>query len=69
MKEIKAIVVCIVPFIVAALLIYPFMAIVGANLDPFMWERGDRWFYMVCSTCAGLMLLVRVLHVHLSGEM
>ena len=63
MKELKAIVVCVVPFIVAALLLYPFMAIVGADFDPFMWERADRWFYMISSSCAGLMLLVRVMHV------
>jgi hypothetical protein len=63
MKELKAILVCIVPFVVAALLLYPFMAIVGADFDPFMWERADRWFYMISSSCAGLMLLVRVMHV------
>jgi hypothetical protein len=65
MKEIKAIGVCVVPFIVAALVLYPFMAIVGADFDPFMWERADRWFYMIASVGAGLMLLVRVLHVHM----
>jgi hypothetical protein len=63
MKELKAIAVCVVPFIVAALLLYPFMAIVGANFDPFMWERHDRFFYMVSSVCAGVMLLVRVMSV------
>ena len=63
MKEMKAILVCTVPFVVAALLLYPFMAIVGADFDPFMWERADRWFYMVASTGAGIMLLVRVMHV------
>jgi hypothetical protein len=62
MKEMKAILVCIVPFVVAALLLYPFMAIVGADFDPFMWERADRWFYMIASSCAGLMLLVRVMN-------
>jgi hypothetical protein len=63
MKEIKAIVICVVPFIVAALMLYPFMAIVGANFDPFMWERADRFFYMISAMCAGVMLLVRVLSV------
>lgn len=63
MKELKAILVCIVPFVVAALMLYPFMAIVGADFDPFMWERADRWFYMIASTGAGIMLLVRVMHV------
>ena len=66
MKELKVILVCIVPFIVAALMLYPFMAIVGADFDPFMWERPDRFFYMVSSVCAGVMLLVRVLSV--SGD-
>ena len=66
MKELKAIVTCTVPFIVAAVLLYPFMAIVGANFDPFMWERHDRFFYMISSVCAGVMLLVRVLSV--SGD-
>jgi hypothetical protein len=69
MKELKAILVCIVPFVVAALLLYPFMAIVGADFDPFMWERADRWFYMVASTAAGVMLLVRVMHVHTTDGM
>jgi len=64
MKEMKAILVCIVPFVVAALVLYPFMAIVGADFDPFEWERADRWFYMIASTGAGVMLLARVLHVH-----
>jgi len=62
MKEMKAILVCIVPFMVAALLLYPFMAIVGADFDPFMWERSDRMFYMVSSACSGLMLFIRVMY-------
>ena len=64
MKEIKEITLCVVPFIVAAVLVYPFMAIVGADFDPFMWERTDRFFFMISSVCAGLMLLARVMHVH-----
>ena len=63
MKELKAILVCIVPFVVAALLLYPFMAIVGADFDPFMWERDDRVFYFILSVGFGIMLLVRVMHV------
>jgi hypothetical protein len=66
MKELKEILICTTPFIVSALLLYPFMAIVGADFDPFMWERPDRFFYMVSSVCAGVMLLVRVLSV--SGD-
>jgi hypothetical protein len=60
MKEIKAIVVCVVPFIVAALLLYPFMAIVGANFDPFMWERDDRMFYAISTALFGWALFMRV---------
>jgi hypothetical protein len=63
MKELKVILVCIVPFIVSALLLYPFMAIVGADFDPFMWERDDRVFYFILSVGFGIMLLVRVMHV------
>lgn len=63
MKELKAILVCIVPFVVAALMLYPFMAIVGADFNPFMWGRDDRMFYMVTSSGAGVMLLVRVMRV------
>ena len=61
MKELKVILVCIVPFIVAALLLYPFMAIVGADFDPFMWERHDRAFYFICSVTFGVMLLGRLM--------
>lgn len=64
MKELKEILICTTPFIVSALLLYPFMAIVGADFDPFEWERTDRFFFMISSVCAGLMLLARVMHVH-----
>jgi hypothetical protein len=64
MKVAKEITICVVPFVIAALLLYPFMAIVGASFDPFMWERTDRFFFMISSVCAGLMLLARVMHVH-----
>jgi hypothetical protein len=60
MKELKAIVTCTVPFIVAAVLLYPFMAIVGANFDPFMWERTDRMFYFICTALFGWALFMRV---------
>ena len=63
MKELKAIVVCVVPFIVAALVLYPFMAIVGADFDPFEWGRDDRVFYFILSVGFGIMLLVRVVRV------
>ena len=61
MKEIKELTRCVVPFIVSAVLVYPFMAIVGADLDPFMWERVDRMFYAICTGLFGFMLLGRFL--------
>jgi hypothetical protein len=63
MKELKVILVCIVPFIVSALLLYPFMAIVGADFDPFMWERTDRMFYFICAVTFGIMLLGRLMYI------
>ena len=63
MKELKEILACTMPFIVSALMVYPFMAIVGANLDPFMWERHDRMFYAICTVTFGLMLFNRVRYV------
>jgi len=60
MKELKEICVCVVPFIVSALLVYPFMAIVGADTDPFMWERHDRMFYFICTVTFGYALFCRV---------
>ena len=60
MKELKEIVVCVVPFVIAATLVYPFMAIVGANFDPFMWERMDRVFYVIGTGLFGWALFVRV---------
>jgi hypothetical protein len=63
MKELKEILMCVVPFIVSALLLYPFMAIVGADFDPFMWERHDRVFYFVTSLSFGIMLLGRLMYI------
>jgi hypothetical protein len=37
------------------------MAIVGANFDPFMWERIDRMFYAICVVVFGIMLLGRLM--------
>ena len=64
MKELKEMALCVTPFIVSAVLLYPFMAIVGANFDPFMWERTDRAFYFICVVTFGIMLLARVMLVH-----
>jgi hypothetical protein len=60
MKEVKEITLCVVPFIVSAVLVYPFMAIVGADFDPFMWERMDRVFYVVGTALFGWALFMRV---------
>lgn len=60
MQTIKEIILCIVPFIIVALLCYPMMAIVGANCDPFLWERTDRMFYFVLTMSFGWMLMLRV---------
>lgn len=63
MKELKEITVCVVPFMVSALLLYPFMAIVGADTDPFMWGREDRMFYFVSAITFGGALLYRIMYV------
>ena len=60
MKELKEILVCTTPFVIAAMLVYPFMAIVGADFDPFMWERTDRMFYFICTGLFGWALFMRV---------
>lgn len=60
MKQIKEILICTSPFIVTAMMIYPFMAIVGASLDPFTWAREDRMFYFICTVTFGWGLLYRV---------
>jgi len=60
MKELKEILVCTTPFVIAAMLVYPFMAIVGADFDPFEWERHDRMFYFICAVTFGYALFNRV---------
>lgn len=62
MKALKEIVLCTTPFMVAAVLLFPFIAIVGAGTDPFVWERVDRMFYFICTVCFGGMLYMRVQH-------
>jgi len=63
MKAAKEILACITPFIVSGLMTYPFMAIVGADFDPFMWERTDRMFYFIIAATFGWMMLLRIQHV------
>ena len=60
MKEIKEMTLCVTPFIVSAVLVYPFMAIVGADFDPFTWERTDRMFYAISTALFGWALFMRV---------
>jgi len=61
MKQLKEMALCVTPFIVSAVLVYPFMAIVGADFDPYRWERDDRMFYAICTGLFGFMLLGRLL--------
>jgi hypothetical protein len=51
---------CVVPFMVSALMAYPFLAIMGGGTDPFLWERSDRVFYFICVVCFGFALLHRL---------
>lgn len=60
MKEIKEMALCVAPFIVSAVMVYPFMAIVGADFDPFMWQRDDRMFYAISTGLFGWALFMRV---------
>ena len=60
MKELKEILVCITPYMVVSMLLYPLLAIVGGSTDPFMWERHDRVFYFICTVCFGYALFCRV---------
>lgn len=62
MKELKTIGICVLPFMVTAIMMFPFSAIIGGGLDPFMWERTDRVFYFICSGAFGMALLARLLH-------
>lgn len=63
MKEMKEIMVCVAPFMVSAMLLYPFIAIVGGSTDPFLWERHDRVFYFICIVAFGTALLSRLQYV------
>lgn len=63
MKELKEMLVCITPFMVSAMLLYPFIAIVGGSTDPFLWERTDRLFYFICTVAFGFGLLHRLQYV------
>lgn len=60
MKELREIVVCTAPFMVAAVLLYPLLAIMGGNTDPFLWQREDRVFYFICTVCFGYAMYCRV---------
>lgn len=60
MEKVKTIALCVVPYAVAAAMLYPFAAIIGASWDAFTWERADRMFFFICVVVAGSMLAVRV---------
>lgn len=60
MKEVRTILLCVVPFIVSAAMLYPMAAIIGASWDAFVWERTDRVFYFICVGVAGAMLAMRI---------
>lgn len=62
MKELRTIALCVAPFMVTSLMMFPFAAIIGGGLDPFVWERTDRVFYFICSGTFGVALLARLLH-------
>ena len=68
MKELKEIAVCTTPFMVVAMMLFPFFAIVGGSTDPFMWERPDRVFYFTCTTVFGFMLLFRIQYARKYGH-
>lgn len=60
MEKVKTIALCVVPYAVAAAMLYPFAAVIGASWDAFTWERADRMFFFICVVVAGSMLAVRV---------
>jgi hypothetical protein len=62
MDKAKQILLCVVPYIVAAGMLYPMAAIVGASWDAFAWERTDRVFFFICAVIAGTMLAFRINH-------
>lgn len=68
MKAVKEMTLCVVPFIVAAILVFPFVAIIGGDLDPFLWERNDRMFYFICTFTFGAGLLYRLMYVGVAHD-
>ena len=62
MKEARKIFMFVVPYMVAASMLYPLAAIVGASWDAFTWERTDRMFFFVCVCTAGTVLAFRLNH-------
>ena len=60
MTRLKELVWCVLPFMVSALVLFPFLAIMGGGTDPFVWERADRVFYFICVVVFGLALFRRV---------
>ena len=60
MKEIKELTLCVVPFMLAAMVLFPFLAIMGGSTDPFVWQREDRVFYFICVVCFGYAMYCRI---------
>jgi hypothetical protein len=60
MKEARKILMCVVPYMVAFVMLYPMASIVGASWDAFEWERADRMFFFICVAIAGTMLALRI---------
>ncbi len=60
----KAILTCTIPVMVAALVMFPFLAIIGGSPDPFLWERSDRIFYFICVVCFGYAIYCKVDYSH-----
>ena len=62
MDKAKQLFMCVVPYIVAAGMLYPLAAVIGASWDAFAWERSDRVFFFICVATAGTMLALRINH-------
>ena len=60
MDKAKQLFMCVVPYVVAAGMLYPLAAIVGASWDAFTWGRTDRMFFFICVVIAGTALALRL---------
>jgi len=60
MDKAKQLFLCVVPYVVAFVMLYPMAAIIGASWDAFTWGRTDRMFFFICVATAGTMLALRI---------